>query len=479
MSLIELTALLPEMIIAGSAVLLLLVISFHRNNTLSAALAALACLAAAASLVFIAPAAPAAVSSLVIADGYSIFYRGLAYAATFAVIAFSHGYLAAQEGEVEEFYVLLLLASLGLAVLAMSAHFVSLFLGLEILSVSLYTLISYSWRRRASVEAGIKYVILAGSSSAFLLFGMALLYAETGAMDFASVALALRGGAGTAAVAASIALMTVGIGFKLALVPFHMWTPDVYEGAPSPAAAFVATVSKAGVFALLFRFYTLLDARGIRAVVIAFALISAASMFAGNLLALLQRNVKRVLAYSSISHLGYLLVALIAGGPMSAEAAAFYVAAYVITMLGAFGAVTLLSPADRDADSLEDYRGLLWRRPFTAAAFAVMLLSLAGIPLTAGFIGKFYVIAAGIHAGAWVLVALLAVNSVIGLYYYLRIIVVMYSRGEDSPEAPPPGVTSPSYAGSVVLAVLAGLALWFGVQPGRLIDLIILLISPR
>lgn len=259
------------------------------------------------------------------------------------------------------------------------------------------------------------------------------------------------------------ALVIVGIGFKLAVVPFHLWTPDVYEGAPAPVTAFVATVSKGGMFGLLLRYFYQSGTR----IVVIFAIVAIASMFAGNLLALLQNNVKRILAYSSVAHFGYVLVAFLAGGAAGAAAVTFYLVAYFITTLGAFGIVTALSGSDRDADELSDYRGLFWRRPALAIVFTLMLLSLAGIPLTAGFIGKFFIIAAGVWSGTWALIVILVVMSAIGLFYYLRIVVALYSPPAEA------AATSPlAPAEGIVLAVLAVLLVWFGVYPGPLVDLI-------
>ena len=221
-----------------------------------------------------------------------------------------------------------------------------------------------------------------------------------------------------------LALTLTGFGFKLGLVPFHLWTPDVYEGAPAPVTAFVATVSKGAMFALLLRYFHGPGAKG--TVFVALSVVAVASMLVGNLLALLQDNVKRILAYSSIAHMGYVLVAFLAGGALAEQAVMFYLAAYFVTTLGALGIVTAISGAERDADRLTDYSGLFWRSPATAGVMTAMMLSLAGIPLTAGFLGKFYVVAAGASATVWWLVIALVVTSVIGLYYYLRVVVIMY-----------------------------------------------------
>jgi NADH-quinone oxidoreductase subunit N len=302
---------------------------------------------------------------------------------------------------------------------------------------------------------------------------MALVYFELGTMDFGKMqAAAARPDAQPAMLAAGIALIVVGIAFKLALVPFHMWTPDVYDGAPAPVTAFVATVSKGAMFALLLRYFDQSGARNSNALLLVFSIVAVASMFAGNLLALLQNNVKRILAYSSIAHLGYLIVAFEAGGDMARFAVAFYLVAYFATMLGAFGVVTILSTPGNDLGDLASYRGLFWRRPVISGVFTVMLLSLAGIPLTAGFVGKFYVVAAGASALLWVLVFTLVVTSAIGLFYYLRIIVALYSRGEVVIAARPPLQHEWSFSLTWTLGALTVAVITIGCYPSPVLRLI-------
>jgi NADH-quinone oxidoreductase subunit N len=315
----------------------------------------------------------------------------------------------------------------------------------------------------------IKYLVLAGASSGFLLFGMARLYAQTGALDFSHLATGIQGAPPDAAlVVAGLALLLVGVGFKLALVPFHIWTPDVYQGAPAPVTAFIATVSKGGMVAVVLRFLGELDLARDSAVFFVLAAIAGASMLVGNLLALEQSNVKRILAYSSIAHFGYLLVAVLADGTLARTAAVFYLVAYFATTLAAFGVVTVLSGPDRDADRVSDYRGLFWRRPQLAGVLTVSLLSLAGIPLTAGFLGKFYVLSAGVESALFPLVLLLAAGSAIGIYYYLRIMVTM-ADGESAaaPEAAAPRV--PLAAGALLFGLLV-LVVWLGVRPGPVLS---------
>jgi len=406
--------------------------------------------------------------SLLILDQYALLYIGLILGATFAIAILCHGYLERHAETREELYVLLLVATLGSMVLVASSHFVSFFLGLEILSVALYALSAYLHTRRRPIEAGVKYLILAGSSSAFLLFGMALIYAQLGTMDLSRLEGLLVGAQNSPLVLAGLTFIVTGIGFKLGVVPFHLWTPDVYEGAPAPVTAFIATISKGAIFALLLRYFYTIGAQHFRAVFVLFAIIAIASMLIGNLMALLQNNVKRILAYSSIAHMGYLLVAFEASGGMASEAVAFYLVAYFITTVGAFGVVTILSDEERDADTLEDYAGLFWRRPVLASIFTLMMLSLAGIPVTAGFLAKFYVVTAGASAGIWALILILVISSVIGLFYYLRIVATLYAR---RPEAAPHAEPY-STAGSYVLVVLTILLVWLGVYPASLLKVI-------
>jgi NADH-quinone oxidoreductase subunit N len=466
----DLFALLPLISVAATSVIIMLAVAVRRSHALVLALTLLGLAGAFCSLFFV---SLRPVTTLLIIDNYSLFFMGLIVAASFAVALLAYGYLAAREGNREEFYILILVATLGAMVLAASTHFASLFLGLEILSVALYALISYLHARALPVEAGIKYLVLAAASAAFLLFGIALVYADLGSMEFARIAqlLTSRDALNLSLLQPGLALIVTGIGFKLALVPFHMWTPDVYEGAPVPVTAFVATVSKGGMFALLLRYFHQSGTHSFAPVALMFSVIAVASMFAGNLLALLQNNVKRILAYSSIAHMGYLLVAFQVGGPMGGSAAAFYLVAYFVMTLGAFGVVTTLSERDRDADLIDDYRGLFWRRPALALVFTAMLLSLAGIPLTAGFLGKFYIVAAGASVGDWALILILAITSAIGLFYYLRIVVALYQQPAAGDRTHEP-IPRRAAASTLVLAALTVILVWLGIYPTALLRMI-------
>jgi len=265
--------------------------------------------------------------------------------------------------------------------------------------------------------------------------------------------------------------MIVGIGFKLAVVPFHMWAPDVYEGASSPVSAFIATVSKGSVVALLIRLFMMADLYRYEKVILVFIVIAILSMLIGNLLALMQKNLKRILAYSSIAHLGYLLVAFIAGKGMGIQAATFYITIYIITVIGAFGIITVISTADHEAADIQAYKGLFWRKPFLAVIFTVFLLSMAGIPLTAGFIGKYFLLTAGLEKTQWLLAFVLVISSVIGLFYYLRVIVTMMKQ-DDSNLLDSYSPMPPYYAGIVTCTLLGLLIIVLGVDPDWLIEIV-------
>src|SRR6185437_3205891 len=440
-------ALAPFVLLSLAAVVVMMGIAFHRSHGFAFSLTLAGLAATLWSLWPVARVIPRQVTPLLRMDGFALYFIGLIVAATLAVAILAYGYLKTQPVRPEEFYVLLLVAALGASVLAASSHFVSFFLGLEILSVALYGLNAYPHRRALPLEAGIKYLVLAAASAAFLLFGMALVYAATGTLDFAAMAGALPS-APQALVLPGAALILVGISFKLALAPFHLWTPDVYQGAPAPVTAFIATASKAGIFAVLIRFFYDLGGLHSPGAVLAVTVLAIASMAVGNLLALRQSNLKRLLAYSSIAHMGYVLVAFEAALASPAVAAAAV-----------------------EPESIEDYRGLFWRRPWLALMLAAMLLSLAGIPLTAGFLAKFYVVAAGAAATLWLLILVLVVTSVVGLYYYLRVVVALFSTSDDS--APVAAAMPP--AAAWLLGVLFVGLIWVGVYPEPFLRLVLAL----
>ncbi len=465
---------LPLIILAATPVALMMLVAIKRHYVISTAVTFVGLALAFVMLPVVTSQSNRQATPLFLVDNFALFYMGLLFTAALTLVVLSFRYLKERAGNLEEYWMLLLLATLGSSILVASVHFASFFLGLEILSISLYALIGYNRASAIGAEAAVKYLVLAAASTAFLLFGMALVYGEIGSMEFSQIA-SLRSGLSDGErvfFLSGLGLMGVGIGYKLAVVPFHMWAPDVYQGAPAPITAFIATVSKGGVFAILLRFFTQINFRADDSLFWIFSVIAIASMFIGNLLALLQNNVKRILAYSSISHFGYLLVAFIASGDLRVTAVTLYLIVYFIANAGAFGVITALSTAERDADSLDDFRGLFWKRPVLAGIFATMLLSLGSIPFTAGFVGKFYLVAAGAQSSLWALIILLVLTSVIGLFYYTRIILVMYTRDEEGEAQVPllPAAISPT-EGFVLLTSVA-LAVWLGLYPSPLIHII-------
>lgn len=468
-------ALLPIIITGFTAVVVMLGIAWRRDHTIIPTLGVIGLNLALLSCIPALGVSAIDVTPLLRIDGFSCFYMALILIATLACMTLSHAYMEGYPGNREELYLLLLISATGGLVLVAAQNVAGLFIGLELLSVPVYGLVAYSYFNRRSLEAGMKYLVLSAAGSAILLFGMALLYAQSGSLNFADIGMQMDAPASTGLLMEiGLGMLIVGLGFKLSLVPFHLWTPDVYEGSPAPVGAFLATASKVAVFAVLVRvFQTMPMATEDGWLHDAIAFIAIASMLVGNLLALMQSNLKRLLGYSSISHFGYLLVAVASGEGLSMEAVAVYLVTYVFTSLGAFGVITLMSSpsnGQRDADALFEYRGLFWRRPYLTAALTVMMLSLAGIPLTAGFIGKFYVITVGVEAGMWWQTAAIVLGSAIGLFYYLRVMVTLYltEQGLQRHDAP---MNWGQRAGGVMLIAISIATFILGVYPQPLLQL--------
>jgi len=467
MTRLDFLCLLPLLIIAGAPVIIMLTVTIKRNFSVVYLFSLIMFIASFLSIFLVMPYTTHNIDPLLKIDSYSVLFLGIIYFSSIIITILSYEYLRHHGGEREEYFIILFVAVLGASILVMAEHFVSFFLGLETLSISLYVLIAYLKYRDESIEAGVKFLVIASVTTAFLLFGMGLVYAETGTMSFREIfpeggKLILM----SPLMLTGIGLILAGIGFKLALVPFHMWTPDIYQGAAVPVTTFIATISKGAVLALAIRLFT--DIRGFEngTLVLVVSVISIVSMFTGNLLALKQTNTKRLLAYSSIAHLGYLLIPLLSGTKTGVESAVFYVAAYIITTLGAFGVLSVLSVCERDADSPEDLEGLFWTNPWVASVLTLALLSLAGLPLTAGFMSKFYIVLAGVKSGLWLLAFSLVINSVISLYYYLRIVKVMFTTTETSRKV------QISFIARLVLVAIAAGILFIGVLPSWLTEII-------
>lgn len=471
-------ALAPLLITSVTIVVVMLAIAWRRNHSQTFLLSCAGLNLALLSILPVLKVTPLSVTSLLQVDDFACLYMALILIATLACVTLAHAYLgdagSGYPGNREELYLLILLAAAGGMVLVCAQQLAALFIGLELLSVPVYGLVAYAYFNKRSLEAGIKYMVLSAAGSAFLLFGMALLYADAGTLSFGGIGAALAAtGMPSLLAQLGLGMMLVGLAFKLSLVPFHLWTPDVYEGAPAPVAAFLATASKVAVFAVIVRLFQLSPAASSGVLNDILSLIAIASIVVGNLLALNQSNLKRLLGYSSIAHFGYLLIALVASKGLAVEAIGVYLATYVITSLGAFGVITLMSSPfkGRDADALFEYRGLFWRRPYLTAVLTVMMLSLAGIPLTAGFIGKFYIMAAGVESGLWWLVGALVIGSAIGLFYYLRVMVTLYLRESSIPRQDAP-LNWEQRTGGVMLLAIAILAFVLGVYPQPLVDLV-------
>jgi len=430
----QLMALMPILMLSLTAVVLMIQASIKRDQGLAWWITAIGFLltlwGAGYAREFTQP-----VTMLLMVDDWGLFFTTLILVASLVTLILSKDSFSPEGERKVEYYLLLVLSVLGAVVLIQSSHMASLLLGMELMGVALYGMIAFPEKGELPLEAAIKYLVLSACASAMLLFGFALIYAATGDLSY--------GGMGAKAAAAfsqeplvlmaGSAMVLAGLGFKLSVVPFHMWTPDVYQGAPTPVTGFLATVSKGAVFVALTRFYLDGQLYQYDSLIMALSVVAMASMLVGNWLALRQDNIKRLLAYSSIAHFGYLLIVLIAlaaaQSTMSSEligqAITFYLAAYIVTTLAAFTVIANLAGEDDSKSMHSAFEGLFWRNPVQASALTVAMLSFAGIPLTAGFIGKFYLIMLSIQSKLWVLLGALVLGSAIAIYYYLRIIFAM------------------------------------------------------
>ena len=471
-------ALAPLLITSLTIIVVMLAIAWRRNHSQTFLISVAGLNLALLSILPALKVAPLAATPLLQIDAFACLYMAMILVATLACVTLAHAYLgdggSGYPGNREELYLLILMAAAGGLVLVSAQHLAGLFIGLELLSVPVYGLVAYAFFNKRSLEAGIKYMVLSAAGSAFLLFGMALLYADAGSLSFVGIGQALAAtGLPSPLAQLGLGMMLIGLAFKLSLVPFHLWTPDVYEGAPAPVAAFLATASKVAVFAVMVRLFQISPAASSGVLSDVLSVIAVASILFGNLLALTQSNLKRLLGYSSIAHFGYLLIALVASKGLAVEAIGVYLVTYVITSLGAFGVITLMSSPynGRDADALYEYRGLFWRRPYLTAVLTVMMLSLAGIPLTAGFIGKFYIIATGVESHQWWLVGSLVLGSAIGVFYYLRVMVTLYLI-EPNLRRHDAQLHWEQKAGGVMLLAIALVAFFLGVYPQPLLTLV-------
>ena len=435
----DLIALLPELVLATLAMVVLLagLASGKPRHGLLSAGAVLALAATGVTLWLAAGATdPAAhfFSGMFALDRFAVFFKTLFLLSSALVVLLSLDYLKRNDYRPGEYLALVMFATVGMMTMASGVNLAVIYVGLELMALSTYILAGYFRREVKSHEAAAKYFVLGALSSGILLYGLSLIYGATGTLDLATLARGLAGAKPGPTAVVGVALLACGFLFKVAAVPFHVWTPDVYEGAPTPITAFMSVGPKAAAFAMFLRVFV----GGLAPLAASWVwLVGAAAvltMIWGNVAALTQDNVKRMLAYSSIAHAGYALVGLVAGGPAGVNSVLFYMLVYTVTNLGAFGFVIMLESRGYAGETVADYAGLARRHPAAAFGMLLFMLSLGGIPPTAGFMGKLYLFAAAVNAGYVWLVVVAVVMSAVSLYYYLRIVLQMYLREGDGAE---------------------------------------------
>lgn len=477
----DLLAILPELIVVGAACLILAldpITPSHKKDWLAwLALGALVlCIGVTASqmggTIF-------AFSDLVVVDPYACFWKLLLYGGSGLTILLSLSYLKEERIHLAEYYGFLLLSLVGMMVMVSAADLLTIYLGIELMSLALYVLAGFKRVESRSLEASAKYFVLGAFSSAILLYGISLLFGLAGSTRLSAIAVATSAnGFNDPAMLLAMILLVVGFGFKIAVVPFHMWTPDVYEGSPTSVTAFMAVASKVASFAAFLRVF--LDGLGgLKAHwEVLFLALCVATLVLGNVVAIVQTNIKRMLAYSSIAHAGYALIGVVVAGHVEAETSVrtlglssvmLYLAVYAFMTLGAFTVVAMVRKQGVEGDEIEDFAGLSKQHPLAALLMLIFMVSLAGIPPTAGFIGKFYLFMAAIKAGLTWLVVIAVVLTAISAYFYLRVVMVMYMREPQSPGTPIRFATSPAVA--VVMACALGGVVLLGLFPNLLISL--------
>ncbi len=468
---------LPELVVVGAALLGLLYEAFARKSDrrvhLALALAGLSLAAAATVRLWDWDGAAAVLGGTVAVDRFSVVARLIVLIAAVVGLVYATAQAATDpDGVPGEVYPLVLFATSGMTLISAANDLIVVFLALEILSLSLYVLTGIGGRRR-SIEASMKYFLLGAFSSAFFLYGVAMAYGATATTKIDGVAQALSGQTGSRALALlAMAFLVIGFGFKVSAAPFHMWTPDVYQGAPTPITAYMSAATKVAAFFALMRVLTVALQPltwDWTPVIVAIAVIS---IVLGSIVAIAQTDVKRLLAYSSIAHAGFVLTAITAADATGIAAAIFYLASYAVMTLGAFGVVLLVERGDPGRTTIDDFAGLAKRRPGLAAAMTVFLLSLAGIPPTSGFIAKVSAFSAAVGVDLWYLVVVAVVASVVAAFFYLRVIVSMYMRpGREALPAEVPAGEASAGAPTFVVALLAAVTIVLGVFPGLLVGL--------
>ena len=467
---INIQSILPELMVVITALVVLLVdlvLDKDRKTPLAfLGLVGLATAFMASVFMWRSGVSEYAFNMMIVVDRFTLFFNLLFLAAAFITLLISINYIRDEGINYGEYYVLVLFATVGMMLMAKANDLLILFLGLETLSISIYVLVGFLRSNLKSNESSVKYFLLGAFASCFLLYGIAFVYGATGTTKLPEIAQLLESAPHllfNPLLLAAVALILVGLGFKVALVPFHMWTPDVYEGAPTSVTAFMSVGVKAAAFAAFIRvFLSAFDPLRADWTMILWIL-AALTMTLGNVVAISQDNIKRMLAYSSISHAGYILVAITVGGDMATMASIFYLMAYTLMNLGAFAIVILYGKKGEENILISDYAGAGFKYPFLAVVMTIFMFSLAGFPPLAGFIGKFYIFSAAVKQGFIWLAIIGVINSVIGTYYYLRVTVIMYMK-EPSKEI---GKLSFSLPMIVALLITTFFTLHMGILPAR------------
>jgi NADH-quinone oxidoreductase subunit N len=463
-----LSVLLPEIVLSLAAMAVLLLDVFQKGNRSEPSrpiipwLALAGIGAAALANAWLLGVTDDGTTAMIAVDNFRVFTNFILLLSAAFGIVLSMGYLDRRNINRGEFHVLVLFATVGMMLMASSLDLILLFLALELMSVAIYVLVGFDRRDPRSSEASLKYFLLGAFSSGFLLYGIALIFGSTASTNLAVIGPLVSDGVGANPMfIVGAALLLVGLAFKVAAVPFHVWTPDAYDGAPTPITALMATGVKAAAFAAFIRVFAVALGGAYEHWAIVVYWLAVLTMFGANLVALTQGSVKRMLAYSSIAHAGYLLVAVLAANAYGAAAFLFYLVVYTLMTAGAFGIIIMNSKGGRDRIALEDYAGLGWQQPFMGAVFAIFLLSLAGFPLTGGFIGKLFILRAILDAGMPGLAVTLVLASVISYFYYLRVVVVMYMRPAAADDSHAGLATSGPLRFAVGAAALGVLVLFF------------------
>ncbi len=467
---IDLAAVGPELILTGVASLLLLVGAFFKEQS-----RALNPWIALTGVIFAAGCASGPLfphstfQGMYSADLFAQFFKLLFLLGTAMTILISIKYTVDEQIEHAEYYALLLFATVGMMLMAAASDLVTVFLGIELLSISLYVLAGYTRTRLVSNEASLKYFLLGGFATGFLLYGMALIYGCTGHTNLAKIAYAVsHGSLNTGLLTIGALLLLVGLGFKVAAAPFHQWTPDVYQGAPIPVTAFMSAGPKAAVLAVMIRMFEQSIAFMNVDWIVWIAVLAVLTMTVGNIAALVQTDAKRMLAFSSISHAGYAMVGMAAASREGSSAVLYYMLVYTFMNIGAFGILALVARQNEQRTAMRDFTGFAYKNPGLAFVMTILVFSLAGIPPMAGFMAKFYIFMSAIKAGQNFLVIAAVLNSAIGIYYYLRFAIYMYMKEEAGPSTLPPLRASLGLILALVISLYGVIRL--GILPAEYLD---------